>query len=129
MIRPTHIIAGLLLATLAFVSSSAEAHSGFKKYLSEKMPNKKLTCNVCHVPGQKKNVRNSYGQLFTKVMNKPNLTKDLKSKSGDEKKSYEKEVMVVEFGKAYEKISKMTFADLIKNDLINGVKPKTPPSQ
>ncbi len=62
-------------------------------------------------------------------MNKPNLTKDWKSKSGDEKKSYEKEVMVVEFGKAYEKISKMTFADLIKNDLINGVKPKTPPSQ
>lgn len=129
MIRPTHIIAGLLLATLAFVSSSAEAHSGFKKYLSEKMPNKKLTCNVCHVPGQKKNVRNSYGQLFTKVMNKPNLTKDWKSKSGDEKKSYEKEVMVVEFAKAYEKISKMTFADLIENDLIDGVKPKTPPSR
>ena len=62
-------------------------------------------------------------------MNKPNLTKDWKAKSGAEKKSYEKEVMVVEFAKAYEKISKMTFADLIENDLIDGVKPKTPPSK
>jgi len=129
VIRPSHIVAGLILTILISVSSPVEAHSGFKKYLSEKMPNKKLTCNVCHVSGQKKDVRNSYGQLFTKVMNKPNLTKDWKAKSGDEKKSYEKEVMAVEFSKAYEKISKMTFADLLKNDLIDGVKPKTPPSK
>ena len=129
MIRPSHIVAGLILTILASVSSPVEAHSGFKKYLSKKVPNKKLTCNVCHVPGPKKSVRNSYGQLFTKVMNKPNLTKDWKAKSGTEKKMYEKEVMVVEFAKAYEKISKMTFADLIENDLIDGVKPKTPPSR
>jgi len=52
-------------------------------------------------------------------MNKPNLTKDWKSKTGDAKKTYEKDVMVKEFAKAYGKISKMTFADLLKNDLID----------
>lgn len=126
MIRPSYIVAGLLLATFAFSTPSVEAHSAFKKYMSTKVPNKKLTCNVCHEANQKKTVRNSYGKLFTKVMNKPNLTKDWKAKTGDEKKTYEKDVMVVEFAKAYEKISKMTFADLIKNDMIEGVKSSKP---
>ena len=129
MIRPSYIVAGLLLATFAFATPSAEAHLAFKKYLSAKMPNKKLTCNLCHVPQQKKTVRNSYGQLFSKVMNKPNLTKDFKSKTGDAKKTYEKDVMVKEFAKAYGKISKMTFADLLKNDLIDGVKSTKPPAK
>ena len=129
VIRSTFIIAGLLIAIFAFPTSSVEAHAAFKKYLSAKMPNKKLTCNLCHVPQQKKTVRNSYGQLFTKVMNKPNLTKDWKSKTGDAKKTYEKDVMVKEFDKAYKKISKMTFADLLKNDLIDGVKSNKPPAK
>jgi len=128
VIRPFFIVTGLLLATFAFTTPSVEGHAAFKKYLSAKMPNKKLTCNLCHVPQQKKTVRNSYGQLFTKVMNKPNLTKDWKSKTGDDKKTYQKDVMVKEFGKAYEKISKMTFADLLKNDLIDGVKSTKPPA-
>ena len=93
------------------------------------MPNKKFTCNVCHVPGQNKKVKNSYGQLFIKVMNKPTLTKDWKSKSGDEKKTYEKDVMIPAFEAAYKKISKMTFADLIKNDMIDGVKSANPPKE
>ena len=76
MIRPTYIVAGLLLATFAFATPQAEGHAFFKKYLSEKMPNKKFTCNVCHVSGEKKSVKNSYGQLFIKVMNKPNLRKN-----------------------------------------------------
>jgi len=129
VIRPFFIVTGLLLATFAFVTPSVEGHAAFKKYLSAKMPNKKLTCNLCHVPQQKKSVRNSYGQLFTKVMNKPNLTKDWKTKTGDAKKTYEKDVMVKEFGKAYAKISKMTFADLLKNDLIDGVKSTKPPAE
>ena len=126
MIRPTFIVAGLLLAVSAFATPSAEAHAVFKKYLSEKMPDKKFNCNVCHVPKQNKNVRNSYGQLFIKVMNKPTLTKDWKSKSGDAKKAYEKDVMLPAFDKAYTKISKMTFADLLENELIDGVKPAKP---
>jgi len=128
VIRPTHIIAGLLLAVFAFATPSVEGHSVFKKYLSEKMPNKKFTCNVCHAPGSKKN-KNAYGKLFIKVMNKPNLTKDWKAKKGDEKKAYEKGTMIPEFEKAYNKISKMTFADLLKNDLIEGVKSNKPPAE
>ena len=128
MIRPTYIIAGLLLATFAFSTPSAEGHAFFKKYLTQKMPNKKFTCNVCHVPDEKRSVKNSYGKLFIKVMNKPNLTKDWKSKSGDAKKAYEKDVMLPAFEAAYKKISKMTFADLLKNDLIDGVKSKKPPA-
>ena len=129
MIRPTHIIAGLLLAAFAFATPSAEGHAIFKKYLSEKMPNKKITCNVCHVSGQKKDVKNSYGKLFIKVINKPTLTKDWKSKSGDAKKTYEKDVMLPAFEAAYKKVSKMTFADLLKNDLIDGVKSTKPPEE
>ena len=93
------------------------------------MPNKKFTCNVCHVSGQKKTVKNSYGQLFIKVMNKPTLTKDWKSKSGDAKKTHEKDVMIPAFEAAYKKISKMTFADLLKNDMIDGVKSANPPAE
>ena len=127
MNRSTYIVAGLLLATFAFATPQAEGHAIFKKYLSQKMPNKKFTCNVCHVPNQKKTVKNSYGKLFIKVINKPNLTKDWKSKSGDAKKAYEKDVMLPAFEAAYKKISKMTFADLLKNDLIDGVKSAKPP--
>ena len=126
MIRPTYIVAGLLLAVFAFATPSAEAHLVFKKYLSEKMPDKKITCNVCHASERNKKVRNSYGQLFTKVMNKPTLTKDWKSKAGDAKKAYEKDVMLPAFDKAYTKISKMTFADLLENELIDGVKSAKP---
>ena len=129
MIRPTYIVAGLLLATFALATPSAEGHAIFKKYLSEKMPNKKFTCNVCHVSGEKKTVKNSYGKLFIKVINKPNLSKDWKSKSGDAKKAYEKEVMLPAFEAAYKKISKMTFADLLKNDMIDGVKSAKPPEK
>ena len=129
MIRPIYIVAGLLLASFAFATPSAEGHAIFKKYLSQKMPNKKLTCNVCHVAGEKKSVKNSYGKLFIKVINKPNLTKDWKSKTGDAKKTYEKDVMLPAFEAAYKKISKMTFADLLKNDLIDGVKSANAPKE
>ena len=129
MIRPTHIIAGLLLAAFAFATPSAEGHAIFKKYLSEKMPNKKFTCNVCHVAGEKKTVKNSYGKLFIKVIDKPTLSKDWKSKSGADKKKFEKEVMLPAFEKAYAKISKLTFADLLEEDLIEGVKPSKTPEE
>ena len=127
MIRLKHVVAGLLLASFAFAASDAEAHSAFKKYLSSKFPKKKMTCDVCHVKGQKKDVKNSYGQLFIKVMNKPNLTKDWRAiEDRAEKKTYEKDVMVPAFEKAYTKISKMTFADLVKLNLIAGVKGPVP---
>ena len=37
--------------------------------------------------------------------------------------------MLPAFEEAYKKISKMTFADLIKNDLIDGVKSANPPKE
>jgi hypothetical protein len=126
VIRPKHIVASLLLTILAFAASDAQAHSAFKKYISSKFPTKKMSCDVCHVKGQKKDVKNSYGQLFIKVMNKPNLTKEWKAKKGADKKAYEKEVMVPAFEKAFKKISKMTFEDLVKYNMIDGVKGPTP---
>lgn len=126
MIRPQYIVAVLLGAVFAFAASDAQAHSAFKKYLSTQFPAKKISCDVCHVKGQKKDVKNSYGQLFVKVINKPDLTKEWKAKKGADKKAYEKEVMVPEFEKAYKKISKMTFADLVKYNLVDGVKGPTP---
>lgn len=126
MIRLKHVVAALMLTVFAFAASDVQAHSAFKKYISSQFPGKKMSCDVCHVKGQKKDVKNSYGQLFIKVMNKPNLTKEWKSKKGAEKKAYEKDVMVPAFEKAFKKVSKMTFEDLVKYNLINGVKGPTP---
>jgi len=108
---------------LAFaLPAESHGHMVFKKYLADKFPNKKFDCYVCHVKRQKKDVNNSYGRLFTKVMKNRNLTKDWKALSGAEKKKYEKDVMLPTFDKAYKKVSKMTFEQLIKEALIDGVK-------
>ena len=77
---------------------------------------------MCHVKGEKKDVRNDYGKLFIKVMDKPTLTEDWKALAGDEKKTYEADVMTPAFEGAYNKLSKMTFADLINHNMIEGVK-------
>jgi hypothetical protein len=128
VIRPNHLFVLLGLTMLAFaIPAETHGHMVFKKYLAEKFPNKKLDCYVCHVKGQKKDVNNSYGKLFTKVMKKPELTMGWKALRGPEKKTYEKDVMVPAFDKAYKKISKMTFEQLIKEALIDGVKDLNPP--
>jgi hypothetical protein len=102
-------------------SADASAHNVFKKQLQTKYPDMKISCNVCHVNKEKKTVRNNYGQLLTKMFESKTLTEDLKAKSGDDKKKFESDVMIPEFDKAFAKIQKMTFDDLAKAGLIDGI--------
>ena len=71
---------------LAF-STTASAHKIFKDKLSEKYPNVKISCNACHVKGEKKSVRNNYGKLFFKTFENKKLTAEMPD-DRDEKKEY-----------------------------------------
>lgn len=113
------IIAGCLVV----LSSPAEAHMGFKKALSAKLPDQKINCNACHVDKQPKEIRNSFGKVFEKMLADKNLTAQFKEKSGAAKKEFEAEVMVPAFNEAYDKVQKMTVADMIKAGLLDGFEP------
>ena len=116
-------IISFAIASLVFglSSSVADAHMAFKKELSNKYPNMKISCNACHVKGKKKTERNEFGKLFYKELKDKKLTEGFKSRSGSERKKYEKDVMVPAFKKALEKVKKMkpkdketTYEELIK---------------
>ena len=104
---------------LAF-STTASAHKIFKDKLSEKYPNVKISCNACHVKGEKKSVRNNYGKLFFKTFENKKLTAEMPD-DRDEKKEYAEKVMIPEFEKAFEKIKVMTFNDLAEAGVIPGI--------
>ncbi len=104
---------------LAF-STTASAHKIFKDKLSEKYPNVKISCNACHVKGEKKSVRNNYGKLFFKTFENKKLTAEMPD-DRDEKKEYAEKVMIPEFEKAFEKIKVMTFNDLVEAGVIPGI--------
>ena len=99
----------------------ASAHSAFKKQMEAKYPNMKISCNACHVDKQPKTERNKYGQLISKTINNKTLTTDWKAKKGEEKKEYEKTVMVPAFNKAFDKVKAMTLNDLIEAGMIDGI--------
>ena len=94
----------------------------------------KVSCNACHVKSKPKTERNEFGKLFYKEFKDKKITENFKKRSGDERKKYEKDVMVVEFNKALEKIKKMkkkdsemTYDELIKAGEMPSITPK--PSQ
>ena len=108
-------------AVLFVLNTDADAHMTFKKEISKKYPDMKITCNACHVNKKPKTERNEFGKLFAKQLKDKNISATFKDLSRDEKKQYEKEVMVPEFTKALEKVKKMkpkdsdsTYDELIK---------------
>ena len=119
--RGKSLLCGLLIigSCLAF-TSSASAHSAFKKKMAEKYPGKKVSCNACHHPKDKK-IRNAYGKLLKKQFESKTLTADWKAKKGKEKKQFEADVMVPEFEKAFEKVKAMTVHDLIESGFFEGI--------
>lgn len=121
----------IMVCGLAF-TVPVSAHSGFKKKLAEKYPNKKISCTACHytkaqlegmegIDPEDKKPRNRYGRLLQKQFQSKTLTKDFKSKSGQEKKDFEKDVMLPEFEKAFAKVKAMTVHDLIEADFFEGI--------
>jgi len=114
----------LVIISCVLFCAEAQAHSAFKKRLQAKYPNKKISCNTCHVNKKPKSERNLYGKLFHKTFESKTLTADFKAKKGDEKKAFEKEVLIVEFDRAFEKVKAMTFHDLVEAGVIDGITEK-----
>ena len=106
------------------------AHTTFKKELGKKYPTMKISCSACHVDKKPKTERNDFGKLFAKEFKGKDISATFKSKKGDEKKKYEKEVMIPAFTAALKKIQKMknkegeTYDALIKSGTMPGITKK-----
>ena len=80
----------------------------------------KVSCNACHVKGKPKTERSEFGKLFFKQLKDKNISATFKSKSGPDKKTYEKDVMIPAFKEALKKVKAQknkegeTYDDLIK---------------
>ena len=111
----------MIVGFVLLLCGDVQAHNAFKKQLAAKYPNKKVSCNACHIKGESKSERNAYGKLFHKTFESKTLSADFKAKARDEKKAFETEVLVVEFDKAFEKIKAMTFHDLVEAGVIDGI--------
>ena len=125
MIRSKVILPLLVMVVCVFgMTAQANAHALFKKLLAAKYPKLKINCNKCHLDKQPKSKRNVFGQLYTKMMGIEKLTETYKTKKGPDKKEYETEVLTPAFEKAYEKMKKMTYDDMIKAGILPGVEKK-----
>ena len=117
----TFFVVLLVLGMVVAGGLSASAHSVFKKEMEKKYPGMKVSCNACHVEKKPKTERNPFGNLFHKQMESLELTKNWKEKKGSEKKDYETNVMIPEFEKAMTKIAAMTYDEIIKSGLVEGI--------
>lgn len=121
----------IAVAVLWSLPADGFAHMTFKKEISKKYSEMKVTCNACHVKKKPKTQRNEFGKLFAKELKDKEITENFKSREGDERKAYEQEVMIPEFKKALEKVKKMkpkdselTYDELIKAGKIPEITPK-----
>lgn len=82
---------------------------------------KETKCNVCHVKGEKKEVRNGYGEALHKAgLEKDNYKKERVEAEGDK---VDKEVMdALEKAAAEKSAGGMTYGDLIKSGKLPGEK-------
>ena len=121
----------IIAVAVFFVSftSSASAHDAFKKPLEEKYNLKTVSCKTCHPNNKDRSVHNEFGQLFLPLLKEKNITKKFKeaeAKGEDAVKAYEPE-MAKHFLEALKVVEKknMTFEDLMKYGLLNGVRLNT----
>ena len=115
--RKFSIAAACLALCVVFVSRPANALTEFKKAFedrySKKSDNKefqdavkKQSCNVCHVKGEKKDVRNAYGEELAKLVE--GSAKERIDKAGDAAaKKAEKAKLVKEIEEAFKKVEEM----------------------
>jgi hypothetical protein len=123
------IVCGLVVAL--GMGTPVYAHGIFKKTLEKKYDQLKVTCNMCHVPKEKKTKRNEFGGLFYEELKGQDLSARWEAVKGEERKTLEKEVMAPAFLKALEKVGEkenadhLKYAELIPAGKIAGSKPKS----
>ena len=127
---------GLLVLLFGAVQSAhalPKFKAAFEKRYTEENDNeefkaavKKEACNVCHVKGEKKDVRNSYGEALSKLIEgeAQQRLKDASDKMAEEEKilkELEEAFGKVESEKVDEKNpSSPTFGDLLKQGQLPG---------
>lgn len=123
MILAAMILCGMIVSLL--IGTPLSAHGIFKKTLEKKYTDEglKVTCNMCHVPKEGKEIRNEFGQLFFDELKDQDLSARWDSVKGAERKKLENEVMAPAFLKALEKVVEKENADKEKyGDLIPAAK-------
>jgi len=110
------VLTAIVSIALGALGEETMAHTIFKKSMEKSYPLLKVSCNSCHVKGEKKTVRNDFGELFFKEMKADKVTqkwKDAKTDGGrDAQKAYEKETMTPLFEKALKKIKEATVPEV-----------------
>ncbi len=97
------LLAGLMVSMIAV---PANGHGIFKKTLEKKYKPQglKVTCNMCHVKGEKKTERNEVGQVFFAQLKGQDLSAKWDAVEGDDRKKLEVEVMTPAFLAALDQI-------------------------
>jgi len=109
------VLTAVVSIVLGALSEETMAHSLFKKSMEKSYPIMKVSCNSCHVKGEKKTVRNDFGELFFKELKADKVTQNWKAAKGDGRdaqKAYEKETMAPLFEKALKKVTKATVPEV-----------------
>jgi len=121
-------------ALIAFASPNAKAIAPFKKAFQQtyvdpsdneafKEAFKKASCNTCHVKGEKKTVRNTYGEELSKLIegDANDRIKDAGKEGGAAGRKAETEKVLKELHKAFEEVAKkkteggQTYGEMFKN--------------
>ena len=108
------------------LTSSVSAHDAFKDPFVKRYGLKTASCKTCHPNNKDKSIHNEFGKLIEKELVGKDISKKFKeaeAKGEEAVKQYEKEMVVhfIEALKVVEK-QKMSFEDLAKYGLLNGVR-------
>ena len=109
------VLTAVVSVALGALGEETKAHSVFKKSMEKSYPVMKVSCNACHVKGEKKTARNDFGDLFYKELKADKVTqawKDAKTNGRDAQKAYEKDTMTPLFEEALKKIKKATVPEV-----------------
>ena len=123
------------MAAVAFISPKAEAIAPFKKAFQQKYVDttdndgfkqayKKTSCNACHVKGEKKTVRNAYGDELAKIIegNANERIRAAGKEGGSDGRKAETEKVLKELDVVFGKVEKVkapsgqTYGEMLKND-------------
>ena len=96
-------LAGLMVSV---ITVPANGHGIFKKTLEKKYKTQglKVTCNMCHVKGEKKTSRNEVGQVFFAQFEGQDLSAKWDAAEGADRKKLEVDVMAPAFLAALDEI-------------------------
>ena len=126
------LLSSVCLLGVALITPDARAIAPFKKAFFEKYVDKsdneelkekfkKASCYTCHVKGEKKEVRNAYGQELAKLIEGDASARIKEAgKSGDDARTAEQDKILKELDKAFDTVakkeskSKVKYGDFLK---------------